>query len=217
MRAAMLVIATVEAGCTSNEYASPVSPVDATTHQFKLANCAAPVNVALPSEFVRAPNVEAEAAKGCHYGSYTEQGRKYECLFIDWDPRGSNQRVQVEAQLNFLRNNEPGNIDAEAWSAMRSSLGGPSSAARDERFANSIRQAEPSAPANVSEVRKRFPQFFHNAADAAASLTISSNEVRGGRYYYTQGCVVHVQFPVAYPSQQPISTINGWLARTAVK
>lgn len=190
-------------------------------HVFKLEGCPTAVTVTVPKEFVRAPSAKVAAEnKACRYSLWEKAG-SYECLLPDWAPETMLPRIEVKAWDNFSPHYTPGELDERTWNAVRAALGGRPNPAADRRQIEFIRRFEPSAPADDLTLRERYAQFFYDSSDTAprtfSSIGLTDSYLIGGRYFYVHRCIISIQFFVAYPSEHPMTTLNGYMERMAIK
>jgi hypothetical protein len=189
-------------------------------YELHLAGCPKPIKAKLPKQLRRAPTGEATSNKtACRYTG--DVPNSYECLFEDWAPDVALPRVEIKAWGTSAPGTMKfGPINANTREDIDVSLGVDKSTARDDRLIASIRRFEPSAPRDDQGLREKYEKFFRDPSTvlrAVPSIGASRGHIEGGRSYFAQGCFVSVVFFVPYPSEQPITVLNGLMRETTVE
>lgn len=199
----LLFLLAVGGGCSTAS-----SNLESAEHQvFTLTGCLGAVQVSFPKEFSRAPSDNAIAdKKSCRY-TWNSAG-SYECLYTDWLPEVVLPRVEVKVWPTIR------------YDPTQPFMGGPSQA-RDVRIIAAIRRYEPSAPNEDRALKDKYAQFFYASKNTsphlASEMRIEGSYVSGGRFYYAHGCVVSVEYFVPFPSDRPMSVLNGYIESTDLK
>ena len=198
----LLLMLVVVGGCSSSQF----KPEN--YQAFSLAGCSAPVEVSFPKVFTRAPPQHAVADKrACRHASTPTDS--YECLYANWAPDVSFPRMEVKVWPTIR-------YDPAAEPLM-----GGASRARDDRIIAAIRRFEPTAPSDDRALKSQYAQFFYDsrytAPHLASNMSRTGSYLSGGRFYYVHGCVVSVEYFVSFPSEIPMTELNGYVEQTDVK
>jgi len=218
--------------------AEEVPSVPGTTYEVKLAHCPTPLQVSLPTGFLRERSAEVSRKKAVCQPVATMKTGTYECFFESWEPDESFPHIQVEVNEHSVPGTKQGQIDRDTWQKLRARqlgvlqqderAGGalrvyPEGRAWSEQsLAKQIRGHEQGAPTGDTELRARYPHFFRFPADVAPHYLgwsggyPEAQHYYVGRRFYAQRCVVDIDIRMA-KSDDPISTFEAWLAAIDVK